>query len=388
MTRTNMWTMAGYAAVVAVVAIWLLVLRGTMLDLAQQRKTCFDEQAGRNRDFYNRQIAACSALIDAGQESEIGLVNAYALRAVANLRAQQFGQAVADLEEAIRRRPDNYTFHYNLSFAHAALYEPEDAIKDLDQVLRLKPDFAAALGRRGMLYSENGQHEKAIADLKNALALAPKERSLYALMGGAYAAADQCETALPYFRKATEMSAKDSWSFARMAGCLLRLQRGDEAIATMDKAVALRPDAQSYRQRAGMQFSLKHYAAAVADLDQVLKKTDEAPYWNDRCWFRAIWGQQLKEALNDCNQALAREPGQPAFLDSRGMVQYRLGDFADAKADYDAALHTSPDLVPSRYMRGLTRLKLGDAGGQDDIALARKAGPKRVEYFEGLGLKP
>ena len=84
---------------------------------------------------------------------------------------------------------------------------------------------------------------------------------------------------------------------------------------------------------------------------------------NSRCWARARWGQELDEALADCNAALKLRPGTAAILDSRGLVYLRKGDFKSAIADYDAALRTqqipgrctgaaSPRLRTGRHARG------------------------------------
>ena len=104
---------------------------------------------------------------------------------------------------------------------------------------------------------------------------------------------------------------------------------------------------------------------------------------------RAGWGQQLDLALADCQAALKTDPASAAFLDSRGLVNLRLGKLDAAVADYDAALKTSPRLATSLYGRGLAKLKKGDgSGGRADLAAARALHPDVVETFDRFGLKP
>ena len=61
---------------------------------------------------------------------------------------------------------------------------------------------------------------------------------------------------------------------------------------------------------------------------------------------------------------------------------------AEALADYDAVLTLSPDSHRSRYMRGITRLKMGDKGGRQDIDLALRARPMLAREYAVWGFKP
>jgi tetratricopeptide (TPR) repeat protein len=140
--------------------------------------------------------------------------------------------------------------------------------------------------------------------------------------------------------------------------------------------------------RATLQSQLDHYAEAVADLGVALGKHEDPDSRNLRCWYRAIWGRQLQEALYDCNRALDASPNQPAFLDSRGLVQFRLGNYQAAVADYDAALKLRPDAPTSLYVRGIARKRLGVEGGDQDIATALARSPGVAKDFDRMGIRP
>ncbi len=74
---------------------------------------------------------------------------------------------------------------------------------------------------------------------------------------------------------------------------------------------------------------------------------------NSRCWARAMLGIELDKALDDCNEALDRQPKNAVFLDSRAWVRLRRGELRDALADYDRALGIKPDQAWSLYGRGI-----------------------------------
>jgi len=99
-------------------------------------------------------------------------------------------------------------------------------------------------------------------------------------------------------------------------------------------------------------------------------------------------GKELPAALKECEAALAGRPGEPAFLDSRGLVYLRLGELSKAIADYDAAL-AKQQFPDSYYGRGIAKLKLGrKAEGEADLEHARTLDARVVDRFKQAGLAP
>ncbi|MGU3391352.1 hypothetical protein [Sphingomonas sp. M1A8_2b] len=79
-------------------------------------------------------------------------------------------------------------------------------------------------------------------------------------------------------------------------------------------------------------------AAALASYDQWLRAHPQdatrAAAFNGRCWARGQLNRELGQALSDCNAALKLTPGNPAYLDSRGLIRLRRGEFDAALLDY------------------------------------------------------
>lgn len=113
---------------------------------------------------------------------------------------------------------------------------------------------------------------------------------------------------------------------------------------------------------------------------------DDASLFNSRCRARAVWGQDLEAALTDCDVALALLPEAGNILTSRGLVNFRRGDYQAAYKDYNAAVLASPQNAQALYGRGLTqtRLQQFDAGEQDR-ADALAIDPNVARFFEGSG---
>ena len=169
------------------------------------------------------------------------------------------------------------------------------------------------------------------------------------------------------------------------------MKQYDKAIGDYDEVIRLQPDSvPALRQRGGAYLLLNRYPQALQDMDRVVKlKPDDSDSWNNRCWTRAVWGHQLDAALADCDQALKLQPYSFAALDSRALVDLRMGKCSRAVGDASGALSWQPDLAPSLYVRGLARLCEGNVkDGNADIAKAKKLDPKIAETYAGYGVKP
>jgi tetratricopeptide (TPR) repeat protein len=72
---------------------------------------------------------------------------------------------------------------------------------------------------------------------------------------------------------------------------------------------------------------------------------------------------QYQSAIEDCTQAIARQPGNgEAYLD-RGLAQYRLGHYQAAIADNNQLLTLQPNDLRAYFNRGLAKARLADHEG-------------------------
>ncbi|WP_179504487.1 MULTISPECIES: tetratricopeptide repeat protein [unclassified Sphingomonas] len=158
-------------------------------------------------------------------------------------------------------------------------------------------------------------------------------------------------------------------------------------IATLSKALVAAPDNAVLLVGRGLIYLQAGDAArADADFRQARGSAKTAQDLNAMCWKKAIAGLALESALADCDAALAKVPGSPAFLDSRGLVLLRLGRLDDAIADYDQVLakHAIPT---SRFGRAVAWARKGDhAKAISDAALAEKLDPGVRADFISYGI--
>ena len=102
------------------------------------------------------------------------------------LKAGNYRQAEANLEEIIKVRPDIPEAHFNLGFARQKLERHAEAIKAFEAGLRLRVDDAEATNMLGVSLRVSGRFADAEAAYRRGLALAPNLDKLHLNLGILY----------------------------------------------------------------------------------------------------------------------------------------------------------------------------------------------------------
>jgi tetratricopeptide (TPR) repeat protein len=259
---------------------------------------------------------------------------------------------------------------------------------------RAEPTDAEGFSRRGAAFAARRDFGRAIADLSRACEMAPDEPRYFYGRALAYLGNKQPLLAMEDLDRALKFKPDDVPALMMRAG--MRLDRHDTAAARTDLDTAAHAAAKEADQRlaiAGLYEAADAFDRAVAQYDLWIanhrEDSRQADALNGRCWTRALWGQRLDQALADCDAALRKRPKSGEMLDSRGLVQLRLGNLDKAIADYDASLALRPATGWSLYGRGLARIRKGlKAEGEADLAAAIAVQPNLPERIKHYGIVP
>lgn len=160
----------------------------------------------------------------------------------------------------------------------------------------------------------------------------------------------------------------------------------DPVIADLSRKITANANDAISRYKRGQVYAIKRaYALAMQDFDAVLRRAPkDAEALNNRCWTRAATSD-LQGALADCNLALQIDPGLSDALDSRGLVNLKLGRNAEAIKDYTDAIQRNPRSSSSLFGRGIAARRSG-GDGATDIAQAKSMNPNIAKEFAGYGV--
>ena len=205
---------------------------------------------------------------------------------------------------------------------------------------RLRREFVAI----GYLHSAqrhaNGKPARraaALHDLNRAVVVAPDNSLISDEAAELYVNLRAYKEAIPWLQNQPRRGVLASVSLGQ---CLLMAGRGEEGRAILDRAVG-----ESHRLRQAHRMSEGLFALVMNNVGYVY----------------ALAGQNLGEARTFAEAALNLQPLQPAYIDSMGWVEYRLGQYQDAAFYLERAirLYSPRENAEMYYHLGATYARLG-----------------------------
>jgi tetratricopeptide (TPR) repeat protein len=354
-------------------------------------------------------LADCQAALKLEPDSD----DAKLARGFVYLRTGHFEAAVVDYHDVLRRRPNSPTAIFGLGQAElksgAAGSGQAEMAAARDKNPKIDTEFYAGLPpskgiattgpqpetpddfiNQGRMLVSGRVYDLAIASFNTALKLDPKSAAAYANRGMAYFGKGSLDQASADFERSLQLNSTEITALKGRG--YLAARKGDNAtaITILTHVLDIEPDDTQVRaSRASILADDHQYDFALKEVDALIGKAPDDPWWlNNRCYYRAMSGKDLNDALTDCNASLKLKD-LPATHDSRGLVNLRLGKFDDAVADYDWALSREPKMASSLFGRGIAKIRRGATSeGQADIVAALAIDPKVQKEFAGYGVKP
>ncbi len=271
--------------------------------------------------------------------------------------------SVTLFSRAVAVTRDNALAHCNLGQALAAAGKPQAALAQLDEALRLKPDYATARNDRALVLYQQGASAAAIRELNRALEFRPAWDKAENNLGLILFDQGKLAEAEKHFRTAIK-SKPDSDSYLTNLGlCLAREDRLDDALAAYRQALALAPNA--FAENAlGRALEIQgkfgeasaHYAAAAAI------KPNFAEAYNNLGASLTEQGR-FADAVGELTTALTIRTNFADAEYNLGNAHLGLGNLDTAAADYTAALRLQPDFTEAHFNLGIALTQQGNSSG-------------------------
>jgi tetratricopeptide (TPR) repeat protein len=350
--------------------------------LSAANSTC--RSAGTNPP----RIEACTYVIANARLSRQLLTSSLASRGQAHRLDGNLAAAMADFDAALTIDPAYGWAWQGRAQILAAEGQAQAARDAYDTATRFDPTLTAPYAARAEALTSASDWPGLVAEADRMLAAIPDSSYAYRIRGIGRMRLNQLDAALADLDAAVRLAPEDAAAYGVRG--LVHQTRGDDlrAFSDFDRAVTLTPQNVDWLQRRGSTLHrLARYPDAIADFEAINRlQAPTATVLNLLCWSRAVWGQQLDQALADCDASL-RLSNSANTLDSRGLVHLKRGDAAAAFADYDAAHGLDPAMASALYGRGLAHIRLGREGeGRADLAAALTKDPKVAENYAEYGI--
>ena len=300
-------------------------------------------------------------------------------------------KAIELLDEAVKRDPSFFDAYCQLADAHEDLYAVSGsdhtparlalAEAALQAAARLRPDAAEThLARAQYLYYGLRDYAGALAELEIARRALPNDPRLFELTGYILRQRGQQEEGLQNLERAVELDPRNFNTLQQISLSYLYLGRYAEAIAALDRALAIVPDnVETRANRAEYELFWKADTRPLHQtIDAILAQGPGAIARAASSWFDCALAERDPAAAERALVALGDNPcwGEGAIFLSRsfgeGLLARMTKDETRARTAFEAARAQQEKIVQGQPDYGPTLCVLGliDAAlGRKDLAL-------------------
>ena len=257
-------------------------------------------------------------------------------------------QGLKDFNRAIELDPKSVTAYTNRSFALVKLDRRQDGLVDLDKAIQLDPKAAGAYNSRGALRMEEHDYTKAIADFTSAIKVDSYNANYYSHRREAYLKLER---------------------FAEAQADGTRIERLMQLTALTEAVYRNRLSPKPYIDRGDFLLDEGRIDDAMANYDHALEldaKQSRSLVGRACAWIRK---KEFQKAIDDSTAALKIDSSEDAY-GVRGDAFRKLGQFAKAVADYDAAQRIDAD-VAETWLAYSRELREAGRSSESDRALKR-----------------
>lgn len=344
---------------------------------------------------------------DAGQREK------FYIQSQAAAAAGDTNQAIAKLQQAVERYPDEKTAHYLMGQYYFYLIQHDKAIDHLEKAIKIDPLYKGPYNQLAYVYDETGDYEKAIVVMNKYISLVPDEANPYDTQGDIYASNGKLDEAILSYQQALKIKPDYysslvklgnmylfSYEYARVESCyqvltisesrswrsegrhrlaLIPLHQGkfNEAITVVDEAIAADRDelpggesALSHRLMAYIHQGRDSLALALEEMEKCIDISQRSSP-GDKTSLRNLLVQILAEN-GDFTRAEQETQELKEQLEESGSwllaYWYAAGCLEFARGDYEAAITHLEEFVTvgwrmpcfvAHYMLGRAYLESG-----------------------------
>jgi protein O-GlcNAc transferase len=220
------------------------------------------------------------------------------------------------------------------------------------EVLKLRPDHGQALHQLGVIALQTNHPDIAVDLIARSIRINSLSVAAHTNHGRAQHQLCRYEAALASFDRAVALKPDYAVGHNDRGIALAALGRHRDALASYERAIALQPDlADAHSNRGIVLAALKSYEAAVASYEEAIRlNSRHAMAYNNRGIALGALGRH-EESLASYDSALALEADYINAHTNRSVALRELERFEEAVASCDRAIAISPDSADAHCNR-------------------------------------
>jgi tetratricopeptide (TPR) repeat protein len=259
---------------------------------------------------------------------------------------------------------DTTHWRVKLFLAQIALDEKDDstAIENFYSAAELAPWNSQIYMSLGGLLFDKGRYDETIELLTPSIKRFPDEFVLNVILGLSYVQNLQYSEAEPFLKKALLLNPDDFTALYGYGVTLNQLNKDEEALIYLERALEKEPENVSLLGTIGL---INENLGRLEKSEEIYQKalsidSTNALVLNNYAYALAERGTELDKALKMVTKALEIDSTNSSYLDTKGWVHYKLGEYDKAKDYIEQSLEANPDNAEVADHLGDVYYKLGD----------------------------
>ncbi|MGO9022481.1 MAG: tetratricopeptide repeat protein [Syntrophobacteraceae bacterium] len=262
----------------------------------------------------------------------------------------QFAKAEQDFHQMVKLAPDSAAGYIELGQLMLAQSKSDKAVDWLKRALSAQNGWENAIPVLVAAYVEKGDYKNGMALVESEAAKRQASPLAFYSIGKIHAQHQNLTEAEKAFAKAIQLAPEWSDPHRAMAVVFSAQGKADSAIVEMEKMYSTNSSPSNAISLAMLYEAKGRVDDASRLLDEVLSKSGGSPsVMNDLAYLYAEYRtdpKDLEKAANLAAQVIAKQPDNPAFLDTAAWVSFKQGDLVAAWYRIQNALSLRPDAGP------------------------------------------
>lgn len=157
-------------------------------------------------------------------------------------RAEMYGNAIEEFNEALRLDPGYIEVLNNLAVTYHRMGFVDEAIEKLKEAFRKRPGYPEAHCNLGNIYASAGRFGEALAEFEAALSLNPENALVHYGMGNVYSEQEKLTDAIREFKEALKLDPENLPARISLATLYARQGRHEDALREFQEALDRDPE--------------------------------------------------------------------------------------------------------------------------------------------------